>query len=415
MLKKIEIENFKCFRSNTIFPLSSVNLLTGTNGKGKSTLLQVLLLMRQSITHNEATEAILFNGECVNLGNFDDIRNVGRTKTVPINFGFHLDSSSVKYTLLEDPEDDMVASINKIEIKATIKDKKNVSIVYYRKGGKLVYDTKDDKRRVWLNRLLPRIGFIIKESSFRELYRINRELDFGRIHYVGADRLGPQDFYHKATLAKFPNVGAKGELTASVLQKKKNDPVHSSLCIGAEEAEVVETLEAQTESWLAHIFDGGKVEIRSTDSSNILIAAYNADPTAKPRYKPVNVGFGFSYILPIIVSGLIAQKGEILIVENPEAHLHPKAQSRLIDFLAKVSKTGVQVFVESHSEHILNSLRVAVKDKTITARDAKVLYFNGNEKKPFEIIPIKSDGSIEVWPVDFFDQTDKDLDKLFGI
>ncbi len=418
MLNKIEIENFKCFREMTTFPLGAINLLTGTNGKGKSTLLQVLLLMRQSVTHNDATDSILINGECVSLGSFDDLRNVNRTKKSKIIFAFHLDLSSVKYSLEEDPDDDMVASINQIQLEIIDKDGQNLDYLIFRKENELVYDFNGGTKGAGLHRLLPRNMDVFDLQYAKHIARINEELSFGRIHYVGADRLGPQDFYFKSTLAKFPNVGAKGELTASVLQKKKNDPVHSDLCINSEANSALPTvqiLEAQTELWLSYVFDGGKVEIRTTEGSNTLIAAYNADSSAKPRYKPVNVGFGFSYILPIIVSGLIAKSGEILIVENPEAHLHPKAQSRLIEFLAKVSTTGVQVFIESHSEHILNSLRVHVKNKTVTSRQAKVLYFHGKEEKPFDDITINQDGSIKTWPADFFDQTDKDLEKLFGI
>jgi predicted ATPase len=127
------------------------------------------------------------------------------------------------------------------------------------------------------------------------------------------------------------------------------------------------------------------------------------------------VGFGYSYILPIVVSGLIAKEGEILIVENPEAHLHPKAQSRLAKFLAKVSSCGVQVFIESHSDHILNALRIAVLDDIITHEDLSILYFQQNPEQPVVQIPVQPNGGIEEWPEGFFDQMDKDFARLFGM
>jgi predicted ATPase len=132
-------------------------------------------------------------------------------------------------------------------------------------------------------------------------------------------------------------------------------------------------------------------------------------------YRPVNVGFGYSYALPIIVSGLVAKPGERLIVENPEAHLHPYAQSQLIKFLAKVSATGVQVFIESHSDHVLNAMRIAVLDKVIEHGNLNVLYFDRSASQRVEQIPVKEDGSIEYWPVGFFDQTDKDFERLFSV
>ena len=119
--------------------------------------------------------------------------------------------------------------------------------------------------------------------------------------------------------------------------------------------------------------------------------------------------------MPIIVSGVIAKEGEILIVENPEAHLHPKAQSELAKFLAKVSSCGIQILIESHSDHILNALRIAVLDKILSNEDLSILYFSQKIGQSVVQIPIHSDGKIEEWPDGFFDQMDKDFERLFGI
>ena len=132
-------------------------------------------------------------------------------------------------------------------------------------------------------------------------------------------------------------------------------------------------------------------------------------------YKPTNVGFGYSYVLPIIVAGLIAQPGDLLIVENPEAHLHPHAQSIIAKFLTLVSLNDVQVIIESHSEHILNGLRIPVYDKIISSNDLNVLYFDRNYEQPYIKIKIEDDGGITNWPLDFFDQSTKDLNYLFGL
>jgi predicted ATPase len=177
--------------------------------------------------------------------------------------------------------------------------------------------------------------------------------------------------------------------------------------------EDAKTLITQTEVWLSKIFGGAKLEIPSSQSS-ILELLFNTS-ASKDRFKPANVGFGFHSVLPIIVSGLIAKEGEILIVENPEIHLHPRAQSELTKFLAKVSSCGVQVLVESHSDHILNGLRIAVLDKIINSEDLSVLYFQNNLENPVVQIPVQPDGGIEEWPDDFFDQTSKDFERLFGI
>ena len=214
----------------------------------------------------------------------------------------------------------------------------------------------------------------------------------------------PQDFHLKKSLSDFYNVGSKGENTINLLSRRSQDLVNPQLCLG----ENVRNLITQTEQWLEYIFEGAKLEIPQSDKITI-------EPLFNNCYKASNVGFGYSYILPIIVSGLIAKNNQILIVENPEAHLHPKAQSRLIRFLAKVSKTGVQVLIESHSDHILNALRIAVLDKIVTSEQANILYFPQKIGQPIVQIVIQPDGKIEEWPEGFFDQMDIDFNRLFGI
>jgi predicted ATPase len=177
---------------------------------------------------------------------------------------------------------------------------------------------------------------------------------FRDIHYVSADRIGPKPYYDKNTPSDFINVGSRGEYTANVLYIKEKEIVYDSLYLGND----AKTLIQQTEEWLAKIFGHAKIEIRGKDiEDSVLNLLLNSDDSEK-RYKPFNVGFGYSYILPIIVSGLIAKKGHKLIVENPEAHLHPRAQSEITRFLALVASCGVQVFIESHSEHIKYSFMI---------------------------------------------------------
>ena len=91
MLTKIELENFKCFKAKTVFPLGQLTLLTGINGRGKSSLIQSLLLMRQSIEHDSRTNKLILNGNCLNLGKFDEIRNKGTSIQKPIYFNYFYD------------------------------------------------------------------------------------------------------------------------------------------------------------------------------------------------------------------------------------------------------------------------------------------------------------------------------------
>jgi len=457
MLKTIIIKNFKCFKQETVFPLGQLNLLTGINGRGKSTMLQSLLLMRQSIEHNNNGSQLVLNGSCVNLGSFNEIRNSNVSREESIIFKYLYEDigeltennrfkivGCAQYSFEENYQDDMVAQISRIEFKHNIvEDFDNIdshkdgstsykmNAVYQKSNqssipNKFEFDKsmyeyisdipEEEKHKGYclLLNLLPSLVVLASEKPTGthiniDLLDVYQSLHFNKIHYISADRIGPQEFYLKSTLTKFPNVGSKGEFTANLLHKNKDYLVNDQLCLG----EDAKTLATQTEEWLNQIFDGGKVEITSSES-NILELMFNTS-SSKDRFRPANVGFGYHSVLPIVVSGLIAKPGEILIVENPEAHLHPKAQSRLAKFLAKVSSCGVQVFIESHSDHILNALRIAVLDKILNHENLNILYFHDKAELPVVEIPVQPDGSIEEWPEGFFDQMDKDFERLFGI
>ncbi len=363
MIQTIKIENFKVYKDLISFPLSNINILSGINGRGKSTLFQSMLLLRQSIEVDKKLSKIILNGTCVNLGNFDDIRN--KAKEESINFIFNFDPhSSLNLVLNYNKTDEMVANVTKIEGEQNIDNFKN-------------------------------------------------------IHYVAADRVGPQEFYIKSTLPEFLNVGTKGEFIGNVLLQKKTELVYETLYIKEKNIENITTnlsqeLETQTGEWLSRILGTQNIKIRAEDVGNRVIILSFLFGNSEKKYKPANVGFGYSYILPIVVSGLIAKKGEILIIENPEAHLHPKAQSLLINFLSDVSKCGVQIFIETHSEHILNAARLLVKNKNINEQDLSVLFFQDKKEEPFIKIEFNQNGGIDLWPEDFFDQAEKDMKHLLG-
>lgn len=418
MLTKIELQNFKCFREKTVFPLGQLTLLTGINGRGKSSLLQSLLLMRQSIEYDERTSKLILNGNCLNLGRFDEIRNTGTSIEKTININYFYDNTidlnqaetitikgSANYSFVEDTRDDLVVALKVLEIKGNIFSSSTNNSSFYHKVFEIEQCLKDNQT---ISHLIP--DKILEEDLDDYNQNIfHKSLNFSAIHYISADRIGPQDFYLRSTLPKFPNVGLKGELTVNLLERMKDELIDDKLCLG----EDAQTLIIQTQEWLNKIFDGAKVEV-SGSQTNVLELMLNSS-LSRERFRPANIGFGYHCILPIIVSGLIAKEGEILIVENPEAHLHPKAQSELAKFLAKVSSCGIQVLIESHSDHILNALRIAVLDNILSNEELSILYFSQKIGESVVQIPIHSDGKIEEWPDGFFDQMDKDFERLFGI
>jgi predicted ATPase len=195
---------------------------------------------------------------------------------------------------------------------------------------------------------------------------------------------------------------------------KAQELVNDDLCLGEEEVKV-KTLSFQTEKWLGKILNPLKLEAKSLGKTNFLELLIGG-------FKPSNVGFGYSSILPIIVTGLIAKPNEKIIIENPEIHLHPKAQSALIEFLVKVANTGVQIFIESHSDHIINGILVQCKkfeesqNDGISKDDVTINYFAQDEEKKVKItkMNIEEGGRIRYTPKGFFDQFTIDRKFLMG-
>ena len=415
MLTKIGLTNFKCYRGSHEFPLSQFNLLTGINGRGKSTLLQSLLLMKQTTDHDKNANYLVLNGSCVQLGAFEDIKNSFASHTEGVKLSFKIidfvkqvveldfdsgsfteteEDTTIVYELQPDVKDNLIATITSCHViyEGSVSEENQQSHIY--------------SEPLFVN-LIPSEN----EIGFAQLSQKNTT--FFKIQFISADRIGPKNYYEIQNINRdFSWVGAKGENTASILLKKKDDKVQEDLYLG----EDTNTLLQQTEEWLNFVFDGAKITINT--EGGVVLISYNTKQ-GRERYKPANVGFGYSYILPIVVAGLIAEKGEILIIENPEAHLHPRAQHKLTQFLAKIAATGVQIFVESHSEHILNALRICILEqeqqaKILNNTDVSILYFQNNDEQPFVSIPLDEKGNIEEWPEGFFDQTDKDFKILFG-
>lgn len=133
-------------------------------------------------------------------------------------------------------------------------------------------------------------------------------------------------------------------------------------------------------------------------------------------HRPIHVGFGLTQVLPIIVAALSAEVGDIILIENPEVHLHPAGQALMGQFLADVANAGVQVIVETHSDHVLNGIRRAVRAKRITPEQVALHFFRPRSVDIAQVISpqLDSSGNIDTWPEGFFDQFDKDMNHFAG-
>jgi predicted ATPase len=398
MINKVKIENFKCFQKETTFDFSKLNILTGINGRGKSSLLQSILMISQSFNiTNNFTEKLALNGRLISLGNFDDIKNSETPRGQHIKLEFEIDNSiSASFQINESENDEMCALIQSSYI-----DFVDV----------FELDKFEAETQRYIENLLKEYG----ETYQKELKPFLKHLVFSfiisKIHYICADRLGPVKYVDKASFdtSQFISVGTRGEKSINVLAKSDLPLVDDKLYLGNDSKSVIQ----QTEEWLNYILDGAKIEIKGKEqSSSVLWMLINNKPNSY-KYKPQNVGFGYSYILPLIITGLIAKPGEVLIIENPEAHLHPRAQSKIAEFFALVASCGVQVFIESHSEHILNGLRVSVLNQAINLKNSELIIHYFNESFTSEKLIMDEKGKIENWPNGFFDQQELDLAEIF--
>ncbi len=115
------------------------------------------------------------------------------------------------------------------------------------------------------------------------------------------------------------------------------------------------------------------------------------------QYRATNVGFGITYVLPILVAILSSRAGALLLIENPEAHLHPKGQAEMGALLARAASCGIQVLIETHSDHVLNGIRVATHDGIIEPQDIQLHYFQWKEREGLPYNEVTSMTSRSRW------------------
>lgn len=392
MISELLFENFKLFGKTTRFSgLRKVNLLTGVNGRGKSSALQSLLLFKQTLLRSRSSRQVFLSGSFVDLGNAADVKHVDASVTKPIRIGFRVDKTSYIYTLGISGENNQALDIKRFE-----------------SSGNLQMSIDIDDNTIFHD-LVPETG---KNDKL--------VLPFQDVIYISAERIGPKMSFSPSS---DDWIDKRGVHTIQMLYERQYDKVDDSIIEGMndifydiDEDELSPAVNDVLNFWMTKMFGSSSATVSYIEAANIYALGISTEQKGgKAVFKPTNVGFGYTYALPILIAGLTAPKGSILIVENPEAHLHPSAQSMITKFLGLVANCGVQVFIETHSEHILNALRVMVVQKNMEAQDINVMYFDRELENFFESIAIEDNGKLDHWPANFFDQAEKDLNVLLGI
>jgi predicted ATPase len=175
----------------------------------------------------------------------------------------------------------------------------------------------------------------------------------------------------------------------------------------------------QIGGWLQELSPGVRLRAERLRGTDEVVLQFNYVGRARGlesgAYRPTNVGFGLTYSVPIIVACLAAPEGALLWIENPEAHLHPQGQAAVGELLALCAADNVQIVVETHSDHVLNGIRLSVKREKIAAKDVQLHYFTRDVASgdcAIESPAILPDGQLSNWPKGFFDQWERSLDEL---
>ncbi len=212
--------------------------------------------------------------------------------------------------------------------------------------------------------------------------------------------------------------GIYGSYVIDWFDAHKNELIFDNLVIFDDD----KTLSGQLNYWLKYI-SNQEIEIKSQRDQNTVKAFYSHNRTGsvKLEFLPKNIGTGLSYLISILTICLSAKTNNIIIIENPEIHLHPKAQSRLTDFFTFVASKGIQIIIETHSDHIFNGVRKNVyynSNESSTSKYSiekeKVALYYFDQSKHAKII-IDDDGLIKNHQQGLFDQFDEDLNALLGL
>jgi predicted ATPase len=385
VIERLTITNFKAFAAANL-PLGPYTLLSGLNSSGKSTVLQALALLRQAYDHDmlhgpDDSAGFPLNGDLVELGTGRDVLHedyVAEQEGEP-EIRFQLSAAGVsdaEWRARYGREDDLLLFTGSTPIIA------------------------DNASRA------PKAGldaFTVFNDGFQ---------------YLRADRVNPAVTYprsHEMT-ARRGFLGAHGEFTVDYLGQHQDDPVRHDVL---HHPDASPRLLEQVEAWMGEICPGVRIQAAAIELTDLMRLGFQftrAKRVVSAPRRPTNVGFGLGYVLPIVVACLTAEPGAMLLLENPEAHVHPQGQSAMARLTCAAASAGAQVIVETHSDHILNGVRLAVKRGQIPA-DAVILHYFDRQDDGVQVVsPVMgADGMLSQWPPGFFDEWDRSIDQLLEL
>lgn len=377
MINSLTIKNFKSHKDNRI-TFRNLTVLTGINGSGKSSVIQPLLLLRQTFLKGRLQDGLDLNEPLCNIGIGNEALNKNAKEGI---ISFIIEKDNTK---------------------------------------RLEFNFKADET-VFKSSFLPKISYNLPlELDTMPLFNTN-------FQYISAARIGgksdfPKDSYAVETMKQISKEEGKGELVAQFLYKFGAMNVS---VLNTEDLKNASTLIEQAIYWERKISPDITINVEeSQDGKNfsIIYGLVSKGKKAIDNLRAENIGFGVSYSLPIIVALLSSKPGALILIENPEAHLHPEGQLQLAALITKVAAKGVQVVIETHSDHIISGIQLACKEhdqnpcKGLDKKLVSLNYFNFNidEGSNIQIIEIKDNGTLSFQPQGFFDQIEKSMLSLYS-
>lgn len=371
MLRYLQVENFKSLKRISL-PLERLNLFFGMNGAGKSSIIQSLLLLRQSFWKNSDIHTLYLSGDLINLG-------------------------SGREVLCQSTNDEFIRVVLSFSGDYVIER---------------VYPCKDTIKSYL------RSDNATGGTEVQDLIQTHEEGLFGnQFCYLSAEHIGPRVGYDMSRWDRESDnlLGIHGEYAVPFLASYGDEyKVRNELCLKSGRTN---RLMDQLSAWLAYISPGIKIDaqyIPYEEKAKLGISYDGVRLTSDP-FTPINVGFGIPYALPLIVALLVSEPQSLVLLENPESHLHPRGQAKIAELIARAAASGTQIICESHSDHIINGIRVAVKNQLLNHDNLLVTYFTKNDNQETELtnINVDSKGTLSEYPDGLLDEWGILMSELF--
>ncbi len=440
MLKKLRIQNFKGWKDTGEITMAPITLFFGANSSGKSSIGQFLMMLKQTV-ESQDRKAVFYPGgknSAVQLGSYKEMvfqRN--QTNKISFDYSWSLpEQIEIKDPVSKDQYcGDSISfgaevgfentlALNSLKYELFKGDQSVLSIGMGRKSeGTQDYEVKAEKYeirrnqgRAWAPGAPVRFyGFpdevlaYYQNVDFVQELNLRHEKLFRSLYYLGPLRTKAERLYSWSGIEP-ESVGYAGENTISAILAARNRKI--GLCKPSARRASIEI--SFQEVIAMKLKEMGLIEEFKVSPIGEQRQEYEVKVHTKGSNDWVDlpdVGFGISQVLPVLVQCFFAPSNSIILMEQPEIHLHPLAQSALADVMIDVINSkenrehrNIQLIIETHSEHFLRRLQLRIAQQPEAMKGKVAAYFANVSRIPATLDPLQIDpyGNIQNWPENFF-------------